>query len=113
MKFKTSEQIESIKAYEPGKPISELEREYGIKESVKLASNENPLGHSAKVIDAVKEHLYTMNRYPDPRGNNLTQSLAKKYKVKSENIVIRNGSDEIIALLANAFLGTGEEALMP
>jgi len=68
VKFKTSEQIESIKAYEPGKPISELEREYGIKESVKLASNENPLGHSAKVIDAVKEHLYTMNRYPDPGG---------------------------------------------
>lgn len=111
--FKTSEQIVSIKAYEPGKPISELEREYGIKESIKLASNENPLGHSIKVIDAVKENLYTMNRYPDPRGHNLTASLAKKYRVKSENIVVGNGSDEIIALLANAFLGTGEEALMP
>ncbi len=113
MKLKTSKQIESIKAYEPGKPINELEREFGIKEAVKLASNENPIGHSLLVTDAVKETLNTMNRYPDPRGHDLTEALAKKYNIRSENIIIGNGSDEIISLLANAFLKTNEEALMP
>jgi histidinol-phosphate aminotransferase len=113
MKFKTSRQIDSIKAYEPGKPIKELERELGIKDSVKLASNENPIGQSLSVIDAVKEHLSSMNRYPDPRAHDLLEAISKKNKIKVENIVIGNGSDEIIALLANAFLDTDEEALMP
>ncbi len=113
MKFKTSKQINSIKAYEPGKPIKELERELGIKNSVKLASNENPIGQSFKVIDAVKENLSFMHRYPDPRAHDLLKALSKKYKVTTENIIIGNGSDEIISLISNAFLETGEEALMP
>ncbi len=113
MELKTSKQIKSIKAYEPGKPISELERDYGIKDAVKLASNENPIGHSLFVIDAVKEHLKFMNRYPDPRGHELIMALADKYNVGLENIVIGNGSDEIISLLSNAFLDNGQEALMP
>ena len=113
MKFKTSRQINSIKAYEPGKPIKELEREFGIKNSVKLASNENPIGQSLLVIDAVKENLASMHRYPDPRGHDLLEALSKKYNIKTENIVIGNGSDEIISLLANAFLDSDEEALMP
>ena len=113
MKLKTSMQIKSIKAYEPGKPTKELEREYGIKESVKLASNENPIGYSLDVNDAIKKNLNTMNRYPDPRGHDLTEALSKKYKVQPENVIIGNGSDEIISLLANAFLDTEEEALMP
>ncbi|MCP3899624.1 MAG: aminotransferase class I/II-fold pyridoxal phosphate-dependent enzyme, partial [Desulfobacteraceae bacterium] len=113
MKFRTSRQINSIKAYEPGKPIKELERELGIKDSVKLASNENPIGQSLKVIDAVKENLPLMHRYPDPRGHDLLQALSNKYNVRNENIIIGNGSDEIISLVANAFLETDEEALMP
>ena len=113
MKFKTSRQINSIKAYEPGKPIKELERELGIKNSVKLASNENPLGQSPLVMDAVKENVYSMHRYPDSRGHDLVEAISKKYKIKPENIVIGNGSDEIISLLANAFLDSNEEALMP
>jgi histidinol-phosphate aminotransferase len=113
VKLKTSRQIKSIKAYEPGKPVSELEREYGIKEAVKLASNENPIGYSLEVNDAIKKNLITMNRYPDPRTHDLTEALSKKYKVQPENIIIGNGSDEIISLLANAFLDTAEEALMP
>ena len=113
MKFKTSRQIDSLKAYEPGKPIKELERELGIKNSVKLASNENPLGQSPLVINAVKKNLSSMHRYPDPRGHDLLEALSKKYKVKTENIVIGNGSDEIITLLANAFLNSDEEAIMP
>ncbi len=113
MKLKTSKQIQSIKIYEPGKPISELEREYGINNPAKLASNENPIGHSHKVIDAVNKDLHSMNRYPDPRGYNLTELLANKYKVVPGNIIIGNGSDEIISLLANAFLDYNDEALMP
>jgi histidinol-phosphate aminotransferase len=113
MKFKTSKQIDSLKAYEPGKPIKDLERELGIKNSVKLASNENPIGQSLTVIDAVHENLSSMHRYPDPRGHDLLDALSKKYKVETENIVIGNGSDEIISLLANAFLDCDEEAVMP
>ncbi len=113
MKFKYSRQMKLIKAYEPGKPINELERELGIKDSVKLASNENPIGHSLLVKDAVLKNLSFMNRYPDPRGHDLSKAIAEKYKVKNENVVIGNGSDEIIALLANAFLDTDDEALMP
>jgi histidinol-phosphate aminotransferase len=113
LKLKTSKQIESIKTYEPGKPISELERELGIKNAVKLASNENPIGHSLKVNDAVIESLKTMHRYPDPRAYELTKALADKYKIHAKNVIIGNGSDEIISLIANAFLTTDEEALMP
>ena len=113
MKLITSKQIESIKAYEPGKPINELERELGIKNSVKLASNENPIGHSLLVNEAVKENLNSMHRYPDPRGHDLAMAISKIYKVGFENIIIGNGSDEIISLLANAFLDNGQEALMP
>jgi len=113
LKLTTSRQIETIKAYEPGKPISELEREYGIKNAVKLASNENPIGYSLKVNEAIQNCLASMNRYPDPGAYDLSEALAKKYKVKHSNIVLGNGSDEIISLLANAFLKTDEEALMP
>ncbi len=113
MKPRTNRYIDSIKAYEPGKPVKELERELGIKNSVKLASNENPIGLSSKVADAVRENLLSMNRYPDPVAHDLSSALALKHKVSTGNIVIGNGSDEIISLLANAFLDKGDEALMP
>ena len=68
MKQLLKESIEKIGTYQPGKPIEELEREYGIKEAVKLASNENPLGPSPKAIDAIKSSLLRVNRYPDAQG---------------------------------------------
>jgi len=111
--LKTNSSIRGIKPYEPGKPIEELEREYRITDAVKLASNENPLGCSPAVYKAVQDHLHKMNRYPDPRCYELTSMLAGKFRVDPENIVVGNGSDDIISLLTAAFLDSESEALMP
>ncbi len=113
MKFTISASLDTIKAYEPGKPLKELEREYNIKKAIKLASNENPIGFSDKVREAVLENLADMNRYPESSGYLLVNKLAQKFKVSKDNIVLGNGSDDIIALLAHAYLNPGEEALMP
>ena len=113
MSFSVSESVKAIKPYEAGKPLSEVEREYGITNAVKLASNENPFGCSPKVADAVLSKLSEMHRYPEPVPFALCQSLAEKYHVGMENLVIGNGSDDIIALLAHGFLDRGEQAVMP
>ena len=113
MKFSISESINTIKPYEAGKPLKEVEREYGISKAVKLASNENPFGFSPDVKMAVDAHLMSMNRYPEPVAHSLTTKLAEKYGVAFENIVLGNGSDDIIALLAHGFLNPGDEAVMP
>jgi histidinol-phosphate aminotransferase len=113
MSFSVSEYVKAIKPYEAGKPLSEVEREYGITNAVKLASNENPFGCSPKVTDAVLSTLSVMHRYPEPVPFTLCQSLAEKYHVGMENLVIGNGSDDIIALLAHGFLNPGEQAVMP
>ena len=99
-------------AYQPGKPVEELEREYGVKGAIKLASNENPLGPSLKAVEAIRTALPKMNRYPDANGFYLKEKLSHKLGVKSDNIFLGNGSDEIIQLIAQAFLRTGEEAIM-
>ncbi|WP_321415280.1 histidinol-phosphate transaminase [uncultured Desulfobacter sp.] len=113
MSFSVSESVKAIKPYEAGKPLSEVEREYGITNAVKLASNENPFGCSPKVADAVLSKLSGMNRYPEPVPFTLCQKLAEKYHVGMKNLVIGNGSDDIIALLAHGFLDPGQEAVMP
>lgn len=113
MSFSISEYVKAIKPYEAGKPLSEVEREYGISNAVKLASNENPFGYSPKVAQAVLSKLSAMNRYPEPVPFTLCQKLAEKYHVQMENLVIGNGSDDIIALLAHGFLDPGQEAVMP
>lgn len=113
MKFKISEPVKAIKAYEAGKPLKELEREYGISHAVKLASNENPFGFSARVTMAVQQHLPNMNRYPEPVAHDLCQQLADRFCVGFDNLVLGNGSDDIIALLAHGFLNSGDEAVMP
>lgn len=113
MKLNVPDSIMSIKPYVPGKPIEELEREYGLARSVKLASNENPLGPSPKAIEAVQKALSKTNRYPDGGWYLLRKKLADRYAVPMETIIIGNGSDDIIALLAHAFLKPGTEALIP
>ena len=113
MKFKISEQIATIKPYEAGKPLKEVQREYQIAHVIKLASNENPIGFSPKVYDAVAQNMKDMNRYPEFSNFLLCNKLSKKFHVAPENIVIGNGSDDIIALLAHGFLNPGDEALMP
>jgi histidinol-phosphate aminotransferase len=112
MKRLLKESIERIGIYQPGKPLEELQREYGITEAIKLASNENPLGPSPKAMEAVTASLEKINRYPDTHGYYLKEKLSQKLGIKSENLCLGNGSDEIIQLIAQAFLMPGEEVIM-
>jgi histidinol-phosphate aminotransferase len=111
MKIKVAENISSLVPYPPGKPIEELEREYGITGSIKLASNENALGPSPKAVAAIAAGLEKLHRYPDGSSYYLTSSLAEKLGVDPDEIVFGNGSNEIIELLINTFLGIGEEVI--
>jgi len=105
--------IESMTPYPPGKPIEELERESGIVGSIKLASNENPLGPSPKAIRAIKENLTHIHRYPNGSCYYLRQKLAKKFGVPMGKIILGNGSDEIIKLVVHTFLSPGDEVILP
>lgn len=107
-----SEEIENLIPYPPGKPIEELEREYGIQGSVKLASNENALGPSPKAVHAIKDALDGLHRYPDGSGYYLKESLAKFYDLDPENLIIGNGSNEIIELIFRTFLLPGDEVVV-
>lgn len=96
--------VQQLKPYLPGKPVEELERELGISGSIKLASNENPLGPSAKAVAAINEHANSINYYPDGGGYKLTAALAEKYNVAPECITLGNGSNDILELTARVFL---------
>ncbi len=106
-----SENIRNITPYVPGKPIEELERELGISGSIKLASNENPLGPSPKAIAAIKKAVEGLNRYPDGSGFYLSQALAKKYGVDLNQIILGNGSNELIELVVRTFVQPGDEII--
>ena len=107
------EYIAGLKPYVPGKPIEELEREYGISDSIKLASNENPIGPSPKAVDAIKGALMNLHRYPDGNNYQLGERLADKLQVATNQIVLGNGSNEIIELLVRTFIQKGDEVIMP
>jgi histidinol-phosphate aminotransferase len=113
MKISVPDHIQSLKPYVAGKPLEEVEREYGITDAVKLASNENPLGPSPMAVKAVKDGLENMHRYPNGGSYELIGRLASRLKLKRENIVLGNGSDDIIALLAQVLLQAGDEAILP
>ena len=113
MKISVPEYILSIKPYVPGKPLEELEREYGIANSIKLASNENPLGPSPMAVEAIQHALWKLNRYPDGSGHDLTIKLSENLGVSPGNIVLGNGSDEIVGMLTRALLQSGDEAILP
>jgi len=108
-----NEHILGIAPYEPGKPIEELERELGIHNAIKLASNENPLPPSDRVQRAILAALNHLNRYPDGSGFYLRQALAKKHGVSPDQVVLGNGSNELIELLVRTFLRPGDEAVVP
>ncbi len=95
--------------YEPGKPIEETARELGLEPSeiIKLASNENPLGPSPKAKEAMRKEIEQAHLYPDGGGYKLRTALAKKYDVAYENVVLGNGSNEIIELLCHSFMKPG------
>ena len=106
------EWIRSLAPYPPGKPIEELEREYGILGSIKLASNENPLGPSPKAVAAVAAALGNLHRYPDGNCYYLARAVAKKYGVSPDTLIFGNGSNEIIELAVRTFMQRGDEAVM-
>lgn len=103
--------ISGLCPYQPGKPESELERELGISNIVKLASNENPLGPSPAAMDAAKSALSSLSRYPDGSGHGLKQGLAGRLNVKPQQITLGNGSSEVLEIIARVFLGPGREAV--
>ena len=104
--------IAALSPYVPGKPIEELQRELGLERVIKLASNENPLGPSPKALAVLNEGAATLHRYPDGGAYRLREALADRWKVSSDHIILGNGSDEILGLLARTFLAPGDEAVM-
>jgi len=113
MKLTIPATIESIAPYVPGKPMETLERELGISGAVKLASNENPLGSSPIAVAAMGKALSGLNRYPDGAGYELTAQLAETIQVDRDQIVLGNGSDDLLALLARVLLQSGDEVIIP
>ena len=105
--------LDKIKPYVPGKPIDEVKREMGIADVIKMASNENALGASMWVNEAIREALPAINYYPDGNCFELKEELVSRLGVKSEELIIGNGSDEILKLLAETYLEPGDEIIMP
>lgn len=108
---KARQEIFAIKPYVPGKPIEEVKRELGLDDIIKLASNENPLGPSSKAITAVEKVLKNLHLYPDSNCYNLKQKLAGFLGVENDSVLIGNGSDELLKLMAETFLNSGDEVI--
>jgi len=104
--------LKDLTPYSPGKPIEEVERELGVKDAVKLASNENPLGPSPLALQAVRNAMGGINRYPDGGGYYLRQALARKFDLDMECFILGNGSNELIELAARCFLTPEDEAII-
>lgn len=110
--IKPPDYVLDIQPYVPGKPIEELERELGIRDSVKLASNENPLGPSPAAVEAIRNSFHDLHRYPDGSGFYLTGALSRKLGVKPEEIILGNGSNELLDLAVKTYMKDGDEAIM-
>ena len=107
-------QLRDITVYEPGKPIEETARELGIEPDaiIKLASNENPLGPSPKAIEAMRAALSNAHLYPDGSGFYLCKAVAAKLGLAPENVILGNGSNEVIEFLGHAFLNPGDDVII-
>ncbi len=104
--------ISSLRPYIPGRRVQDIEREYGVSQAIKLASNENALGPSPKALAALDGGTTTLHRYPDGSGSELRLALAECHGVSSEQILLGNGSDELIALIVKTIMGPGEDAIV-
>lgn len=111
MKLHPPKNISEIIPYPPGKPLDELEREYGITGSIKLASNENPWGPSPKAVNAIRETLLSLHRYPDGSSHYLTEAVADWTGAAKEEIILGNGSNEVIEFLVKVFVQNGDEVI--
>lgn len=103
--------LASLKPYVPGKPLSELERELGIRGSIKLASNENPLGPSPRARAAIEAQLADLTRYPDGGAFELRAAVARLHGVNPACVTVGNGSNDVLDMIARAFLWRGRESL--
>ena len=103
--------VRTLAPYVPGKPLEELEREYGIRDSIKLASNENPLGPGPRAMQAIADAARQIGLYPDGGGFALKQALARKHGCGLDRITLGNGSNDVLVLIAEAFLTPESEAV--
>jgi len=103
--------VRSLSPYVPGKPIEELQRELGLTDIIKLASNENPYGASPRAVAAMQRAISETWLYPDGSGHALKQKLAAKFGVEPSQITLGNGSNDLLVMLAEAFLQPGLEAI--
>jgi len=104
--------IHSLRPYQAGKPIEELKRELGLESVIKLASNENPLGASAKVIETIKESLTEVYRYPDGNGFNLKSALSDHLGVSIDFLTLGNGSNEVLEMIARVFVSEASDEVI-
>ena len=104
-------QIAGLSPYVPGKPVSELERELGIRDSVKLASNENPLGPGPLARAAYRAAAAELERYPDGGSFTLRHAIAEHHGLRPDQVTVGNGSNDVLDMIARAFLGPGRESV--
>ncbi len=104
--------VEGLIPYKPGKPVEELERELGIKDAVKIASNENPAGPSPLAMDAIRNALNKAHFYPDGDAFYLRNKVSERLGVNPETLIFGNGSNDVLDIAARAFMHPGDEAVM-
>lgn len=105
------EGVQALRPYEPGKPVEELQRELGLDDVIKLASNENPLGASPRVAQALRDRALDLASYPDGSGYRLKRKLAERHDIGADRITLGNGSNDVLDLVARVFLGPGRAAV--
>ncbi|MEL5848329.1 MAG: histidinol-phosphate transaminase [Candidatus Igneacidithiobacillus chanchocoensis] len=110
--WQTMPWVQGLQPYQPGKPLAELKRELGIDNAIKLASNESPLGTSAKVQAAIAAAVPDLGRYPEGSAPELRRALGERLEVAPEQILLGNGSDEIFTMLCRCFAGPGVEFIV-
>ncbi|CAK0769007.1 Histidinol-phosphate aminotransferase 1 [Gammaproteobacteria bacterium] len=103
--------VGGLTPYQPGKPIEELEREYGVSNAIKLASNENPLGPSPLALTAAHSAVHDLARYPDGSGFTLRRALSERLGVERDAITLGNGSNDVLELIARAFVTPQDEVI--
>lgn len=106
-----NEGVKSLSPYQAGKPIEELERELGIQNIIKLASNENPFGFPESAKKAILNQLDDLTRYPDSNGFELKTTIAQKFGVQANQITLGNGSNDLLELFAHTFAGEQDEII--
>jgi len=110
--MKPKKQITTLPVYQPGKSLDEVKSDYGLKQVIKLASNENPFGYSPKVKEAIMDGLAELHIYPDGANRELRKVLAKKLAVDENQLIFGMGSDEIITMISQVFLEKGTQTIM-